>query len=323
MCPQAISDWRPSTSVDYLRQRADVIAALRAFFAERELWEVETPILGVAGNTEPGIRSLSARCNVAGLSQQMWLHTSPEFAMKRLLAAGSGAIFQIVRVFRDGEVGRLHNLEFTLLEWYRPGFDTTALMTEVAALIDHILGPKPYQRLSYRQAFLSALAIDPFCASDTQLQRVCEDTGLVTAATPISRNQALEYLMATQVAPALADHRCFVYDFPAEQASYARIRMETPAVAERFELSINGIEIANGYQELIDANEQRERFEAEQHARQDRGLDFIPMDERLVAALDHGLPVCAGVAVGVDRLVMLALGMDRISDVIAFAADRA
>ena len=315
--------WRPSASLDCLRQRAEILAAIRAFFVERGVWEVETSILSGSANPEAGICSISA--NRAGSAEEprRWLHTSPEFAMKRLLAAGSGAIFQIARVFRGGESGRWHNPEFTMLEWYRPGFDTSALMAEVTALVDRILGPRPCRRLSCREAFMQSVALDPFDATDAALQQACLAAGFAPTAARLSRRQALDYLTSSQVAPMLAGERCFIYDFPLTQASYARIKQGTPPLADRFELYVDGVEIANGYQELTDAEQQRRRFEDERRLRSENGLEVGPIDTRLLAALAHGLPLCAGVAVGIDRLLMLARGAGDISEVIAFAADRA
>ncbi len=326
MSPNSEYAWHPSATLDNLRQRAKIIAAIRAFFAERGAWEVETPTLCSAANPEAGICAVSASASGSGSAKatRRWLQSSPEFAMKRLLAAASGAIFQIARVFRGGECGRLHNPEFTMLEWYRPGFDTNALMTEVAALVDRIVGAKPYQRLSCREAFMqSAAALDPFTATDAALRKACLAANLAPTATPLSRRQALDYLLSATVVPRLAQQRCFIYDFPLTQASYAFIKLGTPPLADRFELYVDGIEIANGYQELTDAEQQRQRFDDEQRMRRENNLEAVPIDTRLLNALAHGLPACSGVAVGIDRLLMLALGATHISEVMAFAADRA
>ena len=315
--------WHPSASLDCLRQRAKFIAAVRTFFVERGVWEVETPILSSAANPEAGIHAVSTYAAYgSNQATRHWLQSSPEFAMKRLLAAGSGAIFQIARVFRGGESGSLHNPEFTMLEWYRPDFDTSALMTEVTTLIDRVLGVNPCQRLSYRQAFLNSdIGLDPFTVSDATLQQVCLAAGFSPTAIPLSRNQSLDYLLTAKIMPMLVNKRCFVYDFPPTKASYALIKQGTPPLADRFELYVNGIEIANGYQELTDADQQLERFTHEQRLRSENKLEEVPIDTRLLGALAHGLPMCAGVAVGLDRLLMLALGAERISEVMAFATD--
>jgi lysyl-tRNA synthetase class 2 len=316
------SDWRPTGGLDALRLRARLLAGVREFFAERDVLEVETPALAGAGASDPHIASLATTCDSVG---RLYLQTSPEFAMKRLLAAGSGPIYQICRAFRDGERGRLHNPEFTLLEWYRPGFDHHRLMDELNALVDRVLGPgAPARRLTYRDAFAAHGGIDPFTADAGTLGERARGAGLVLDGPGATdRDTLLEFLFSHDVQPALGDGRVFVYDYPASQAALARVRDGEPRVAERFELFVNGLEIANGYHELGDAGEQRARFTADDGIRAERALDRMPADERLLAALAHGLPDCAGVAVGLDRLFMIAAGAGSIDAVMAFPVDRA
>jgi lysyl-tRNA synthetase class 2 len=250
--------------------------------------------------------------------------------MKRLLAAGSGSIYQICKVFRGGELGRLHNPEFTLLEWYRLGFDHHNLMDEVEALVRECLPSStragPARRMRYREAFESWAGVDPFSASPEALARCLERHGIgATVGLECSDRDAWLDLILTQIVePRLQDEGwVFLYDYPPSQASLARVRAGNPPVAERFELYVDGIELANGFHELGDATEQRRRFEADLAQRRDRGLPVPPKDECLLAALEHGLPDCAGVALGVDRLVMVAAGAGALRDVMAFPIERA
>ena len=279
-----------------------------------------------SGASDVHIASLSTICRAGGAAGgQFYLQSSPEFAMKRLLAAGSGPIYQICRAFRDAESGRLHNPEFTLLEWYRPGFDHHGLMDELDTLMDRVLGTAgTTHRLTYREAFVEHGGLDVFEASTHALLARAEDSGLTLSGdSPVERDMLLDFLFSHVVQPALGDGRVYVYDFPASQAALARVRATRPPVAERFELFLNGIEIANGYHELADADEQRQRFAADGVARKRLGLAQMPVDERLLAALTHGLPDCAGVAVGLDRLFMIAAGESSIQAMMAFPVARA
>lgn len=318
-------DWRPSASFDRLRLRARLLADIRDFFATRAVLEVETPAMAAAGASDVHIASLATSCHLGAGERPMYLQTSPEFAMKRLLAAGSGPVYQICRAFRDAESGRLHNPEFTLLEWYRPDFDHHALMDEMDALLERLLPKRgPGRRLSYRRAFLAHARVDPFDADTPSLAALAVKAGLeVSTRDPVDRDTLLEFLFSHTVQPALPAGRVHVYDYPASQAALARVRPGEPPLAERFETFVDGIEIANGYHELADAEEQRRRFRQDAIARQRRGLAAMPVDERLMAALAHGLPDCAGVAVGLDRLFMLAAGEDTIEAVMAFPTSRA
>ena len=320
------ADWRPSATLEVLRLRAHMLDETRAYFAEQGVMEVETPVLAHATVTDAHLASLATQ--VAG-SGDYYLQTSPEYAMKRLLAAGSGDIYQIARVFRDAERGALHNPEFTLIEWYRVGFDAEDLINDVTRLITRLLEPhrslEPPQRMTYRSAVRSTAGIDPLACGVGDLHGCLREHGVpLPAPPPEERDDCLDLLMTTVVGPRLGSGRLtFIQDYPATQAALARVKADDPAVAERFELYLDGVELANGFHELSDAAEQRRRFEHERARRRARGLNTPPLDERLLAALAAGLPDCAGVAVGFDRVVMAAAGARRIEQVIAFPADRA
>ncbi len=319
------SDWQPSASVETLRARARLTAVVRDFFDQRGILEVETPLLSAAAGTDPNLEPLATHYEGPGAPADgtLYLHTSPEFPMKRLLAAGSGPIWQISRVFRGGERGRRHNPEFTMLEWYRPGWDHHALMDEVAALVAHVLGEaRPVQVWTYAEA-CAPLGIDPHVDGDAELLERARELGIAPASA-MDRGGLLDLLLSHQVVPGLG-RGCidFICDFPVEQAALARIRRDEPPVAERFECYLEGMEIANGFHELVDAVEQRQRFVADQATRRDRGQPQPPLDEHLLAALNVGVPDCAGVALGVDRLFMVALGAASIDEVLAFPLERA
>jgi lysyl-tRNA synthetase class 2 len=316
-------DWQPAAAPELLRARAELQGRIRQFFTSRGMLEVETPLLCSRGVTDPAIEPLVVQSGTS-LRHPRYLQTSPEYAMKRLLACYGQPIFQFARAFRDGEAGARHNPEFTLLEWYRPGFDHHALMAEVAELVCHCLGERPLHRYSYRQLFQSLLAIDPFTATAAQLRAVARariDTGAMTG----DRDLWLDLLMSHLIEPQLAGKgMCFVYDYPASQASLARVNeSDGVLVGQRFELYVDGMELANGYFELSDSAEQRRRFEHDNARRREAGLPERPLDERLLAALAHGLPACSGVALGVDRLLMLATGSSDIRQVLAFDWARA
>jgi lysyl-tRNA synthetase class 2 len=308
-----------------LHRRAALLAHVRAFFAERGVLEVETPTLSAGGATDPQIESLVSR--VAGIPGELYLTTSPEFAMKRLLAAGSGDIYQLCKVFRDGERGRWHNPEFTLLEWYRIGFDDAALMSEVELLIAEMLAPErrfpAALRLGYAEAMRQYAGVDPHIAEDRELDGAARRLGLACE-TGLDRDAKLDLLMGLAVGPQLGRERpCFIYDYPASQASLARLKPGLPRVAARFELYLDGIELCNGFHELANPAEQRARFEQDLATRRARGQVEPRLDERLLAALEEGMPDCAGVALGFDRLAAIALGATRLSDVMAFSIENA
>ena len=324
--------WRPSADLATLRLRAELLARIRTFFAARGVLEVETPALSAAAITEPNLASFSTVYTGPGLrcGQPLYLHTSPEFPMKRLLAAGSGCIYQIARVFRDGEAGRRHNPEFTLLEWYRVGFDHHRLMDEVAELATELLAGRlalaEPERLSYRELFQRHLDLNPHQAGVAELAACAGARGVpIPPGMPADdADPWLDLLLTHGIEPRLGAGRLtFVYDYPASQAALARLRPDDPLVGERFEVYLNGVELANGFHELGDAGEQRRRFEAENAARRSLGLPVMPVDENLLAALEAGLPDCAGVALGFDRLAMLAAGKTALAEVLAFPVERA
>jgi len=321
----ADAQWRPTATMAALRVRAAMLGMARDFFKERSVLEVDTPTLSSGAVTDPQIESLSAR--IRGLSSPLYLSTSPEFPMKRLLAAGSGDIYHIGKVFRDGERGRWHNPEFTLIEWYRIGFDDAALMTEVDSLLNVLLAPQrtvqAAERLTYREALQRHAGVEPFLDSDTELRHAAERNGIACDA-DLDRDARLDLLMGMVVGPRLGlDRPCFVCDYPASQASLARLKPGSPAVAARFELYLDGVELANGFHELSNADEQRARFEQDLRLRRRRAQAEPPMDERLLAALRHGMPDCAGVALGFDRLVAAALRTAGIAETMPFTIDRA
>lgn len=327
------ADWRPAASLDTLRLRAHLLAQIRAFFAARSVLEVDTPLLSAHTVSDPHLDSLSTRYTGPGAPHgaTLYLQTSPEFAMKRLLAAGAGPIYQICKAFRDGEAGRLHNPEFTLIEWYRPGFDHRQLMDEVAELVSALLNEHltlaPGERLSYRQAFMRHAGVDPHRAPLDELQAALRAHGVGAVNELTGRDALLDALLTHCVEPHLGQGRlCFLYDYPASQAALARLCAvpgENYQVAERFELYLNGIELANGFHELGDPVEQRQRCNTHNAIRRRLGKRELPADERLLAALAHGLPDCAGVALGFDRLLMLACGAQRLAAALAFPLGRA
>jgi lysyl-tRNA synthetase class 2 len=316
-------NWQPGAGIETVRARATLLANIRRFFYERDVLEVETPLLCSTGVTDPAIEPFMVDRGVS-LADSRYLQTSPEYAMKRLLAAQGAPIFQIARAFRDGEVGSRHNPEFTLLEWYRPGFDHHQLMDEVAALVFSCLGERACQQLSYRQLFLDLLDVDPFTASIAELESIARshlDPGTLSG----GHDLWLDLLMSHLIEPRLAElGMCFVYDYPASQAALSRIEdVDGVAVGQRFELYVDGMELANGYFELTDGPEQRQRFDQDNLRRREYGQSERPPDELLLAALETGLPACSGVALGVDRLLMLLTGSDDIRDVLAFDWGRA
>ncbi|MBI4601857.1 MAG: EF-P lysine aminoacylase GenX [Planctomycetes bacterium] len=329
-------DFRPAAPLEHLRRRAEILHAARAFLRGRGVLEVETPVLCAAGAVDEHLEPVPAELRPdgpRGPSRRLYLVTSPEHSMKRLVAAGSGPIFQVTRAFRDGERGRLHNPEFTILEWYRPGIDHHALMDEVEALLrvllggaPALLGDGPFDRLTYRRAFLDALGFDPHRVAAGDLSRIA---GLEGVPPPpgmdvTDRDAWLNLLLAARVEGTLGLERpAFIHDYPASQAALARLRLGDPSVAERFELYVRGVELANGYHELLDPREQERRFVEANARRRASGKAELPIDRRLLAALEHGVPACAGVAVGLDRVVMLAVGASSIDEVIAFPLEQA
>ena len=306
-----------------LELRARLYALIRGFFAARGVLEVETPVLSAGANTEPNIASFSTRFSGHADSgpRERWLRTSSEFAQKRLVAGGIGDNYELGRVFRDGEAGRRHNAEFTMLEWYRVGWDHVRLIGETIELVQDALALVGKRaevcKVAYRDLFRDAIRIDPFSARDAELQSALGDVRV--EATGLSRDDWLDLLLTHRIQPTFPpDSITVVFDYPASQCALAKIRRGDPPVAERFELYVGTQELANGYHELTDAAEQRSRFERDLAVRAGRGAVQPPLDEAFLAALAHGLPACAGVALGMDRLLMAMLGTDRIADVLAF-----
>ncbi|EML4852367.1 elongation factor P--(R)-beta-lysine ligase [Morganella morganii] len=322
-----IAGWQPTAPIANLLKRAKIVNEIRHFFADRGVLEVETPTMSQSTVTDVHLRAFETRFTGPGAAQgiTLYLMTSPEYHMKRLLAAGSGPIYQMGRSYRNEEAGRYHNPEFTMLEWYRPHYDMYRLINEVDDLLQQTLECESAESLSYQQAFLRYLDIDPLTAEKDKLREVAAKLDVSNIAdTEEDRDTILQLLFMVGVEPHIGlEKPTFIYHFPASQASLAEISSEDHRVAERFEVYYKGVELANGFRELTDAAEQRQRFERDNRKRAAMGLPEQPIDENLLAALEHGFPECAGVALGIDRLIMLALGAERISDVIAFPVDRA
>lgn len=322
----SMPDWRPNATLDALKLRARLYATIRAFFTERVVLEVETPVLSIAGNTDANIESFhlhfSGRTDSAPPTR--WLRTSPEFPLKRLLAAGVGDCYELGRVFRNGEAGGRHNPEFTMLEWYRVGWDHRRLVDETVELVQAALQlvgrSAAVTTTSFRDLYRDRLGIDPFTAADVELRAALGDIEIDPRG--LNRDDWLDLLMTHRLQPGFDRNGILVvYDYPASQCALAKIRAgqgHEPAVAERFELYLGPLELANGYHELTDASEQRARFLRDYAVRAERGALQPPLDEALLAAIAAGLPDCAGVALGVERLLMAMLGTDRIADVLAF-----
>lgn len=318
--------WQPSAPLENLRQRARILSIIRQFFAERQVLEVDTPLMCHTSVTDPFIQSIPALYQTQSQlqAQRYYLQTSPEYAMKRLLAAGSGSIYQISKAFRQGEVGRFHNPEFTMIEWYRLDFDHHALMNEMDDLLQLVLNRPKAERFSYHTLFMTFLKIDPHQATVSELKQCASDHHIDIEGDIEDKDTWLNLLMSHLIEPHLGHSApCFIFDFPASQAALARIQAGNPPLAARFEVYIDGIELANGFHELQDAHEQRSRFEKNLTARQQLGLEPLPIDEYFLSALAHGLPECAGVALGIDRLILIATKSDHIAKVVSFDIMRA
>lgn len=304
-------DWRPTAEAERIRDRARLMARTRDFFAERGVTEVTTPVLTRCGVTDVQIDSIASE-DPAG-----WLRTSPEYFHKRLLAAGFGDLYELGPVFRRGERGRFHNPEFTLLEWYRVGWSWRELAGEVVELLGHVLQDRRREVgfRSWCECFKSALDIDALSADTAGLRALDRH-----APADLNRDQLLDWLFATRIQPKLADDTItVVYDYPASQAALARRDPEDARLAQRFEVFLGSLELANGYQELSDPVEQRQRFERDKQIRRELGREDMPIDEALLEALAAGMPDCSGVALGFDRLLMATTGVDSISEVVPFA----
>ncbi|WP_151981007.1 EF-P lysine aminoacylase EpmA [Acinetobacter guerrae] len=320
-----LKNYQPTCSIEALKARAKLYQKIRTFFAERDVLEVETPIISQAGVTDVHLASVRALRHIEGKERIQYLQTSPEFAMKRLLASGSGPIYQICKVFRDDEHGRKHNSEFTMLEWYRPEFDLKDLMHETADLLHSCLHHRFDEIrpmiLSYKHAFQDRLDINPLQANLNQLKDTARRVGL-TLDLGDDRLAYMDLLFSHFVEPSLGfDTPVFLTDFPPEMASLAKVRIDEDGeqVAARFEVYIEGLELANAYDELLDAQTLRQRFEADNLERKQQGLTEMPLDEHLLAALPH-MPACSGIALGIDRLLMIATQNMRIDQVISFPA---
>jgi len=328
MTQRYAGDWRPGASLDVIKTRAALLKGVRAFFNQRDVLEVETPLLGASFGTDPSIEPLESKFTGPGYpgGKRLFLQSSPEFFMKRLLATGSGPIYQVCKAFRNGEAGKRHNPEFTLLEWYRPGFSADQLMDEVASLICSLVNVPnlAVERLGYRSLFLDHLDLDPLEAEASELCRCALDRNLLGAeGMQLDRDGWLDLLMTSFIEPELGrEGLTFVTDYPATQASLARIDPEDPRVAKRFELYWKGLELANGFEELADPDEQSERFEQENCRRYSTGQKPMPVDDALLSALEAGLPACSGVALGLDRLLMCQLDSADIEEVLGFSLAR-
>jgi lysyl-tRNA synthetase class 2 len=326
--PRDPGTFAPTASLAVLQRRAELLRRLRQFFDDRGFWEVETPLLSADSvvdlHLDPLRVTLFDDPRSPHVGRTMWLQTSPEFGMKRLLAAGATAIYQVTRAFRGAERGRLHNPEFTIVEWYRIGDHMPAGMQLLSELAECLLGRGPAEQMTFREAFVTHAGIDPHQATAAELIAVAEHRGLAQSASirAEDRHAWLDLLLTACVEPHLGVARpTIVYDYPADQAALARVRDEQPPVAERFELYIAGIELANGYHELLDSAVLRERNRCVNQQRAADGKFTLPEDSRLLAAMHHGLPPCTGVALGFDRLVMLALGVNSLSEVVAFPCE--
>ena len=311
-----------SVDLKHLQLRAATYARIRTFFRERNVLEVETPMLSAAGNTDPNIQSFHTNFSghVDAGARQRWLRTSPEFPLKRLLAAGIGDCYEMGRVFRDGEAGGRHNPEFTMLEWYRVGWNDAKLAREVIDLLERLMleAGRNFEivETTYRGLFHDVLGVDALLDPIETLKAPLADANI--SGDGLERDDWLDLLMTHRIQPEFPrDRITVVSDFPASQCALARIRKSDPPVAERFEAYVGRYEVANGYHELNDAAEQRARFERDNAKRRERGVPEVPMDERLLAVLDD-MPACAGVALGIERLLMVLADTHAIGDVLAF-----
>lgn len=321
------NQWQPTASMALLKKRAELIQAIRSFFLSREVMEVDTPAMSHATVTDVHLHTFKTEFVGPGYAdgRQLYFMTSPEFHMKRLLAAGSGSIYQINKAFRNEESGRYHNPEFTMLEWYRVGFDHHQLMDEMDDLLMMVLNCAKAERMTYQQAFISQLGVCPLTAEMSSLKEAAAPLGLSDIADQEEdRDTLLQLLFSMGVETKIGKQvPAFVYDFPASQAALAKVNPNDERVADRFEVYFKGIELANGFHELDNPDEQLARFKDDNSKREKMGLAPQPIDYHLIEALKSGLPACAGVALGIDRLIMLALGATHIDEVVAFPFPRA
>lgn len=322
--------WSPSCGLEQLRVRAQLLATIRSFFQQRDVLEVETPLLCQATGTDPHLDFFSTSFNFPPSRRSLYLQTSPEFAMKRLLAAGSGSIYQICKAFRNGESGRYHNPEFTILEWYRVDFRLAELMQEVVELLMEILTPhlplQPATLFNYQDLFAEKTGLDPLFFQPRRYRRYALENNMPEAVEICRVDHAmwLDFIFSLKIQPELGhDGLCLVHGYPAIQSSLARIRKTDSRVSERFEVFVQGVELGNGFYELADAAEQERRFDKEMAERQSKQMPPVQKDQRFLAALQQGLPECSGVAIGLDRLLMILAGAASIDEVLAFPIARA
>ncbi|MDE8035469.1 elongation factor P--(R)-beta-lysine ligase [Actinobacillus equuli subsp. equuli] len=318
-------EWKPTASIQNLIKRSQIMAEIRQFFKDRGVLEVETPALSEFSVTDVHLSTFSTQFLSPFASEAKTLHlmTSPEYHMKRLLAAGSGSIFQLCRVFRNEESGKRHNPEFTMLEWYRPHFDMYRLINEVDDLLQQILDCEPAESYSYQFVFQTYVGLDPLSATRAQLVEKARKHGF-PCEDDENRDTLLQFLFSEIVEANIGKERpTAVYHFPSSQAALAQISSEDHRVAERFEVYYKGLELANGFHELSDAKEQMRRFEQDNVQRAQMGLPAQQLDTRFLAALKAGIPNCSGVALGVDRLMMIAMNAEKIDEVMAFGVENA
>ncbi len=321
-----LRSWQPSCTPATARRRAQMLATARDFFSARGVLEVETPMLGPSAVSDPNIDSVHALLEL-DKGRHRYLHSSPEYRMKRLLCAGYPDIYSICKVFRDGEAGNRHQPEFTMAEWYRKGFGLQDMIRDSCDFIAKMLDPRwlpcAAESISYRQAFIRHAGLDPLQADCAALAAVVEADDRLQSAIGDDRDDWLDLVMSRRIAPALArDRLTVIRHYPASQAALARICPDDSSVADRFEVFLGDLELANGYVELLDADSQWQRWEADQERRRQKGKQQLPLDQELIDALRSGMPACAGVAAGFDRLLMINEQCDDIAKVQTFAFER-
>lgn len=318
--------WQANLTWEDAKKRAEIISTIRQFFTTRDVIEVETPLLSHGTVTDVHLDAFSTVAYPANDNKLMYLQTSPEFAMKRLLASGYQSIYQICKAFRYEDSGRFHNAEFTMLEWYRLGFDHFTLMDEVDELLQYVLACEPADKFTYQQLFQTYLNVDPLNTNLSELKACLADNEVLGdwIATEHDLDILLQVLFSEVIEKQIGkDRPALVYHYPSSQAALAKISLEDSRVAERFECYYHGVELANGFHELLDHKEQAKRFMLDNDKRKQTGKTQMPIDQNLLQALESGLPKCAGVALGVDRLLMIALKKNRIGKVITFTTDNA
>jgi len=315
--------WRPIAGNQLIKLRADTYTRIRQFMAERDVLEVETPVLSHVTVTDTQLDSFNCEYSSpqTTLDKTLYLQTSPEYAMKRLLASGTGAIYQISKVFRNKEQGKYHNPEFTMLEWYQPGYDHHQLMAELESFLG-LFAMSDCEKTSYADIFTSQTGLDPHTCNTNELVSLAEEYGLSSSSE--ERSVLLDFIFSHKIVSTLGNtNPLFIYDYPACQSALAKLSDKLPKVAERFELFIKGMEIANGFHELTDADEQLGRLKKDLALRKKTKRPALPIDQLFTDALKQGLPDCAGVAVGIDRLLMAITGVKDIREVLTFPIENA